>query len=71
MIRIGDQVQFISKYGDLVTGTYQGDEEVPGINGPVREHVVSSFNAFGDDSGPDAVLCLVPIGRLQPLGDKS
>jgi hypothetical protein len=61
--RHGDRVWFISKFGDRVTGTYQRDEDVPGIHGDVRVHIVSSHNAFGRPSR-EPTSCIVTFGKL-------
>ena len=61
---IGDRVWFKSKFGDRVTGTYEGDDEMPTLKGPRKVHRVSSFNAFGKvEQTP--TMCIVPIGSLQ------
>ncbi len=59
----GDQVWFISKFGDCVTGVYQRDEMVPGFKGDVLVHIVASHNAFGHPSR-EPVVCMVTQGKL-------
>lgn len=61
----GDRVWFISKFGDRVTGTYEGDDMRPGINGDVSVHIVSSHDAFGKPSR-EATRCMVTKGKLYP-----
>ena len=58
--KIGDRVQFVSKFGDLETGRYEGQKTIPGIFGPVHGHLVRSDNAFGDESIKD-VLCFATV----------
>ncbi len=65
----GDPVWFVSKFNDVVTGTYEGDTEVPAINGTAKMHRVISYNAFGKPS-KEPTNCLVLFGALNPGSPK-
>lgn len=60
--KIGDPVWFISKYNDVVTGTYKGSEMKPYGTGQKLGHLVESYDTFGTPS-KEPTMCLV-FGKL-------
>lgn len=57
----GDRVWFISKFGNKVTGVYEGMEDMSWGTGMKSVHIVVSYDAFGDKSD-EPTSCIVANG---------
>lgn len=67
-LSIGEPVWFISKFGDCVTGTFEGHDTIPSLRGGELVDVeicrVKSFDAFGKrEASP--TMCVVPEVSLR------
>lgn len=58
MIKIGDKVQFVDKYGVTITGTYTRDHEFDGV-----KSAVVKAQPFGPGVGD--IDCVVPYPAME------